>query len=267
MRSRFWVMALAQVLDLLFTDQPADGSARTTGKRLAGSTERVLGRRIRTHLLTYAVTGLAPFVLSSYLSRRYRRQWAAFSVALELTLLLWLLLPKAPRRGLEPRSHRMRRLLDKNVWQSRHQRAVELLSLDMPSVPMASVAHTVGWPILRRNLTGLSKPWINQALRRCPGVRSIGDIAGLDGTLAYFSPGEYLRKAPGLLKDSLFLLPPPLMAAALVGGAFLKGKNVGEFQAELAEGDGNVDESPTRKAWHRLLRVSRLYSGERHRWR
>ncbi|MEE9198915.1 MAG: hypothetical protein V3U26_03865 [Dehalococcoidia bacterium] len=126
------------------------------------------------------------------------------------------------------------RLFGRRGWERQRQQAVELLSLDLPSVPVAAVGHTAGCPLVRRALPKLCGTWASRALGGCPGIRSVVDTAGLDGTLAYTSPMEYLRRAPALLKDILSLLPAPLTAAALVGGAFLKGSSDDDFRVGVA---------------------------------
>ena len=253
MRTQLWILALAQILDMLFADPLADEPSGPSRKRLTDSLERVAGRRKGLSLLTSSLAAnIASIAIANIIKRKAPPRWEAFRTMPEWAAALRLLLPSPPGTAPHHRIGHMGLLSARRAWEKRWWEVVEALSLDMPVLNGAAVTRALDWPSLSRNLSRHYRAWTRLILYRCPGVRLLEEVARLDGTIPYLEPRWYLQRAPIVLQDALILFPAPLTAAVLVGGSFIQGKDMNQFWGGLT-GDGeDKDASQLRRTWAKL---------------
>jgi hypothetical protein len=205
MRSQLWILAQAQVLDLLFSEQHTDGSLTTSPKRFEHSLDRI---------------SPPPDAAAS----------------LE-NVTLRLIVPAA-NAAIPGRWRFLVSLLDGEAWADKGRKALELLTLDLSHLTGAAVAQIVGSTVVEERLPEAGRWAAARVIAASPGVRAIAELLLTDGTLLFEEPKRYVRLAPHLLKDSLVLAPAPLVAAVLVGGAFVRGTTIDEIWKELSVGPG-----------------------------
>ena len=203
MRSQLWILVQAQVLDLLFSEQHSDGSLTASPRRLEHSLDRI--------------------------SRPPEGSTSLGNVALRLIV-------PAASAAIPGRWRFLRNLLDREAWADKGRQALELLTLDLTHLTGTTVFQVVGSAVVERRLPEASRWAAARVIAASPGVRAIGDILLTDGTFLFQDPKRYIGLAPHLIKDSLMLVPAPLAAAVLVGGAFVKGKSIDEVWVELSGG-------------------------------
>lgn len=217
MRSQLWILVQAQVLDLLFSEQPTDGSLVASPKGLEHSLDRIVHRPGSKPSLENITLRLILPVAGTAIPGGFLKQ---------LGLGRWRVL-----RGL----------LDGQTWVDKGRQALELVCLDLTHLTVMTASQVIGSALVERSLPEASRWVAAKVVAALPGVRSLGEIVLTDGTVLFQEPKRYIGLAPHLLKDSLVLIPAPLTAAALVGGAFLKGKSIDEVWAGLnGSNDGSA---------------------------
>ena len=203
MRSQLWILAQAHILDLLFSEQHTDGSLTAPRKRLEHSLDRISSPPDGSTSLENVTLRLIVPAASAAIPGR------------------WRFLPN---------------LLDRDAWADKGLKALELLTLDLTHLTGTTVAQMVGSAVVERRLPEAGRWAAARVIAASPGVRTIAELLLTDGTLLFQEPKRYIGLAPHLLKDSLVLVPAPLVAAALVGGAFARGSSIDEVWRELSGG-------------------------------
>ncbi|MFQ5933168.1 MAG: hypothetical protein ACE5KI_00825 [Dehalococcoidia bacterium] len=245
MGTQFWILAQAQVLDLLFSEFPAQDPLAASRKHWSDSLERVANRQSKD------VFPLTEEIAATFVSQVIRSA-AKTCLPIREGMSRWggLVLHWAP---FYPNPQvALRGLRRRQTWVKGGQRALELASLDMPYHSKMASARGIGWSILRAGLPVLGRKAVSNAIGALPGSKSLPEVVFIDGTLLFQEPRSYLRMAPHLLRDSLTLFPAPLMAAALVSGAFVQGKTIEGFWSGLVEEDTASKVSPLRRSLNRL---------------
>ena len=231
MRTRLWTLYLAQILDTVFSDH-SDPLSKPARRRWADSLDRVSEDHPKVSGLAWDVaSALSAAGLAGLLAKKAN----GFSIVMQpgLAHMLPLLIRPSSEGTPGLPVHQMLRHRGRGGWAGAWAKAVGIMSMDVPSFPAGAVAFSMGREALRGDISRTLQTWIGGAVRFVPGAGSLREVAMMDGNLMFHHPAQHLRRAPGILRDTMALIPAPLTASALVAGAFLRGTDVQRFRASL----------------------------------